>query len=57
MTQRLLVIEHGRYAPAGVLADWAAARSLTIATVALHAGEPLPDSTRAATPWSCSAPN
>jgi len=41
-TGRLLVVEHGRHAPAGLLADWAAARSLTIQTVALHAGEPLP---------------
>jgi GMP synthase-like glutamine amidotransferase len=39
---RLLVVEHGRHAPAGLLADWAATRSLRIQTVALHAGEPLP---------------
>lgn len=39
---RLLVVEHGQHAPAGLLADWAAARSLRIETVALHAGEPLP---------------
>ena len=39
---RLLVVEHGRHAPAGLLADWAASRSLRIQTVALHAGEPLP---------------
>jgi GMP synthase-like glutamine amidotransferase len=40
---RLLVVEHGRHAPAGLLADWAAGRSLRIQTVALHAGEPLPE--------------
>jgi GMP synthase-like glutamine amidotransferase len=39
---RLLVVEHGRHAPAGLLAAWAATRSLRIQTVALHAGEPLP---------------
>jgi GMP synthase-like glutamine amidotransferase len=39
---RLLVVEHGRHAPAGLLADWAAARSMRIRTVALHAGRPLP---------------
>ena len=39
---RLLVVEHGRHAPAGLLADWAATRSLRIETVALHAGAPLP---------------
>src|SRR5262249_19551401 len=39
---RLLVVEHGRHAPAGLLADWAAARSLRVQTVALHAGEHLP---------------
>ena len=39
---RLLVVEHGRHAPAGLLADWAATRSLRIQTVALHAGKPLP---------------
>jgi len=38
----LLVVEHGRHAPAGLLAGWAAARSLRTRTVALHAGEPLP---------------
>ncbi|MGN6636113.1 MAG: hypothetical protein ACTHJ6_11750, partial [Oryzihumus sp.] len=38
----LLVVEHGSHAPAGLLADWAATRSLRIQTVALHAGEPLP---------------
>ena len=41
-TRRLLVVEHGSHAPAGLLADWAAGRSLAIQTVALHAGEPLP---------------
>ena len=40
--RRLLVVEHGSHAPAGLLADWAATRSLRIQTVALHAGEPLP---------------
>ncbi len=40
--RRLLVAEHGRHAPAGLLADWAAGRSLSVQTVALHAGEPLP---------------
>jgi GMP synthase (glutamine-hydrolysing) len=39
---RLLVIEHGPYAPAGLLGDWAAARGLAVRTVALHVGEPLP---------------
>ena len=39
---RLLVVEHGRHAPTGLLTDWAASRSLRIQTVALHAGEPLP---------------
>ena len=40
--RRLLVVEHGRHAPAGLLADWAAARSLSIQTVALHAGDAMP---------------
>jgi GMP synthase-like glutamine amidotransferase len=40
--RRLLVVEHGSHAPAGLLAGWAASRSLSIQTVALHAGEPLP---------------
>ena len=44
MTQRLLVIEHGPYAPAGLLGEWAADRALAVQTVALHAGEPLPAS-------------
>jgi GMP synthase-like glutamine amidotransferase len=39
---RLLVVEHGRHAPAGLLADWAATRSLSIQTAAIQAGEPLP---------------
>ncbi len=39
---RLLVVEHGRHAPAGLLADWAATRSLSIQTAAVHAGEPVP---------------
>src|SRR5215470_7497850 len=42
MTERLLVIEHGGYAPAGLLGDWAADRALAVDTVALHAGELLP---------------
>ena len=42
MTGRLLVIEHGAYAPAGLLGDWAADRALAVHTIALHAGEPLP---------------
>ena len=42
VTQRLLVIEHGAYAPAGLLGDWAADRALTVYTIALHAGQPLP---------------
>ena len=40
--RRLLVVEHGRHAPAGLLAGWAAARSLRIQTIALHAGQELP---------------
>jgi GMP synthase-like glutamine amidotransferase len=40
--RRLLVVEHGSHAPAGLLADWAASRSLRVQTVALHAGQPLP---------------
>jgi GMP synthase-like glutamine amidotransferase len=39
------VVEHGPHAPAGLLADWAAARSLSVRTVALHAGEALPAGT------------
>jgi GMP synthase (glutamine-hydrolysing) len=39
---RLLVVEHDPDAPAGVLAGWAAARGLTVTTVRLHAGDPLP---------------
>ncbi len=42
MTGRLLVIENGGYAPAGLLGGWAADRALAVHTVALHAGEPLP---------------
>jgi GMP synthase-like glutamine amidotransferase len=45
VTDRLLVIEHGSYAPAGLLGGWAADRALAVHTVALHAGEPLPAST------------
>ena len=40
--RRLLVVEHGSHAPAGLLAEWAASRSLSIQTVALHAEEALP---------------
>jgi GMP synthase-like glutamine amidotransferase len=43
VSRRLLVIEHGPYAPAGLLGDWAADRGLAVRTIALHAGEPLPD--------------
>jgi GMP synthase-like glutamine amidotransferase len=39
---RLLVVEHEPDAPAGVLDGWAAASGLTVATVRLHAGDPLP---------------
>ena len=42
MTGRLLVMENGGYAPAGLLGGWAADRALAVDTVALHAGEPLP---------------
>jgi GMP synthase (glutamine-hydrolysing) len=42
--ERLLIIEHGPYAPAGLLGGWAADRALAVQTVALHAGEPLPGS-------------
>ena len=45
VTQRLLVIEHGAYAPAGLLGDWAADRALAVDTIALHAGQPLPAGT------------
>lgn len=40
--RRLLVIEHGAHAPAGLLGEWAAARALAVRTVALHAGQQLP---------------
>jgi GMP synthase-like glutamine amidotransferase len=40
------VIEHGAYAPAGLLGEWAADRALATHTVALHAGEPLPADVR-----------
>jgi GMP synthase (glutamine-hydrolysing) len=36
------VLEHDPDAPAGLLADWAAAEGLTLRTVRLHAGDPLP---------------
>ena len=45
VAQRLLVIEHGAYAPAGLLGDWAADRALAVDTIALHAGQPLPAGT------------
>jgi putative intracellular protease/amidase len=38
----LLVVEHDPDAPAGLLAGWAAAGGLAVATVRLHAGDPLP---------------
>lgn len=40
--ERLLVIEHGPYAPAGLLAGWAQDRGLATDTVAVHAGDPFP---------------
>ena len=54
MTERLLVIEHGEYAPAGLLGDWAADRGLAVHTVALHAGELLP--AEEAAPLASAAP-
>ena len=36
------MVEHDPDAPAGLLAGWAASRDLTVTTVALHAGQPLP---------------
>jgi hypothetical protein len=42
VTDPLLVIEHGPYAPAGLVGVWAADLGLAVRTVALHAGEPLP---------------
>lgn len=39
---RLLVVEHDHDGPAGLVAGWAAARGLTMDTVRLHAGDPLP---------------
>jgi GMP synthase-like glutamine amidotransferase len=41
---RLLVVEHEADTPAGVLGSWAAASGLEVATVRLHAGDPLPSS-------------
>ncbi len=38
----LLVVEHDPDAQAGVLDGWAAASGLTVSTVRLHAGDPLP---------------
>jgi GMP synthase-like glutamine amidotransferase len=43
--ERLLIIEHGAYAPAALLGEWAVDRALEVRTVALHAGEPLPAGT------------
>jgi GMP synthase (glutamine-hydrolysing) len=40
--ERLLIIEHGAYAPAALLGDWAVDRAVEVQTVAVHAGEPLP---------------
>lgn len=40
---RLVVVEHEPGAPAGLLGAWAASRALTVRTVRLHTGEPLPD--------------
>lgn len=40
--QRLLIVEHGPHAPAGLLAGWAAGQGMTSRTVALHAGERFP---------------
>jgi GMP synthase (glutamine-hydrolysing) len=39
---RLLVVEHDPDAPAGLLDGWAAGSGLTVTTVRLHAGDPLP---------------
>lgn len=36
------MVEHDPDAPAGLLAGWAASRDLTVTTVRLHAGQPLP---------------
>jgi GMP synthase-like glutamine amidotransferase len=41
---RLLVVEHDPDAPAGLLGGWATADGLAVATVRLHAGDPLPPS-------------
>ena len=41
---RLLVVEHDADAPAGLLDGWAASGGLTVSTVRLHAGDPLPPS-------------
>ncbi|MFN8201000.1 MAG: type 1 glutamine amidotransferase [Solirubrobacteraceae bacterium] len=41
---RALVLEHDAHVPAGLLAEWAVARSWTLATVRLHAGERPPAS-------------
>ncbi len=42
--ERLLVVEHDRDAPAGLVAGWAAGRGLKLDTARLHAGDPLPGS-------------
>lgn len=41
----LLVVEHDADTPAGLLADWAAGQGVRVATIALHAGQALPQST------------
>jgi GMP synthase (glutamine-hydrolysing) len=38
-----LVVEHEADAPAGILADWAAARGIALEVVRLHAGDAIPD--------------
>jgi GMP synthase (glutamine-hydrolysing) len=43
--RRLLVVEHDDDCPAGLVADWAAARGLAVAVLRLHAGDPLPEVT------------
>lgn len=40
--RRLLVLEHDRDAPAGLLAGWAAGEGLTLRTIRLHGGARLP---------------
>jgi GMP synthase (glutamine-hydrolysing) len=43
---RLLVVEHERDAPSGLLGSWAAARGLPVTTLRPMAGQPLPRSFR-----------